>query len=100
MRSWSGPCRNCWVPTWNSTTPRCTSSPHRPATPFPLHQDNPFYGHQDGRYIDVLVHLDDTRHENGEIRFLAGSHKSGHLQHITETDDGPCAPHLPRTDTS
>ena len=39
--------------------------------PFPMHQDNPFYGHMDGRYIDVLVHLDDTFHENGEIRFLA-----------------------------
>ena len=69
--------------------------PPQTGHPFPLHQDNPFYGHHDGRYIDVLVHLDDTCHENGEIRFLAGSHKSGHLQHITETEEGPCAPHLP-----
>ena len=29
------------------------------------------------------------------IRFLAGSHKMGHLEHITMTDDGPCTPHLP-----
>ena len=42
--------------------------------PFPMHQDWAFYKHADGRYVDVLVHLDDTRHENGEIRFLAGSH--------------------------
>ncbi len=62
--------------------------------PFPMHQDNPFYGHMDGRYIDVLVHLDDTFHENGEIRFLAGSHKLGHLEHITQTEKGPCTPHL------
>ncbi|MEM7127399.1 MAG: phytanoyl-CoA dioxygenase family protein [Chloroflexota bacterium] len=69
--------------------------PPQTGHPFPMHQDNPFYGHQDGRYIDVLVHLDDTSHENGEIRFLSGSHKKGHLDHITETEDGPCTPHLP-----
>jgi ectoine hydroxylase-related dioxygenase (phytanoyl-CoA dioxygenase family) len=69
--------------------------PPQTGHPFPMHQDDPFYGHEDGRYIDVLVHLDDTRHENGEIRFLAGSHKLGALQHITETAEGPCTPHLP-----
>ena len=69
--------------------------PPQTGHPFPMHQDNPFYGHQDGRFIDVLVHLDDTCHENGEIRFLDGSHKKGHLQHITQTEDGPCTPHLP-----
>lgn len=74
--------------------------PPQTGHPFPMHQDNPFYGHQDGRYIDVLVHLDDTSHENGEIRFLAGSHKMGHLEHITETADGPCTPHLPTDDYS
>lgn len=63
--------------------------------PFPLHQDWAFYKHTDGRYVDVLVHLDDTRHENGEIRFLAGSHKLGALDHVTQTPDGPCSPHLP-----
>lgn len=63
--------------------------------PFPMHQDSAFYRHADGRYVDVLVHLDDTSHENGEIRFLAGSHKPGHLEHIEQTPDGPCTPHLP-----
>jgi len=63
--------------------------------PFPMHQDWAFYKHQDGRYIDVLVHLDDTRHKNGEIRFLDGSHKKGALQHVTQTPEGPCTPHLP-----
>lgn len=66
--------------------------------PFPMHQDWAFYQHADGRYVDVLVHLDDTRHENGEIRFLPGSHKHGALEHVTQTADGPCTPHLP-TDT-
>lgn len=63
--------------------------------PFPMHQDNAFYEHTDGRYVDVLMHLDDTFHENGEIRFLPGSHKQGYLPHITQTPEGPCTPHLP-----
>jgi len=64
--------------------------------PFPLHQDNAFYEHADGRYVDVLVHLDDTCHENGEIRFLEGSNRLGYLDHIRQDSAGnPCAPHLP-----
>jgi phytanoyl-CoA hydroxylase len=64
--------------------------------PFPMHQDWAFYTHADGRYVDVLVHLDDTRHENGEIRFLAGSHKRGPLEHVTRDGEGKeCTPHLP-----
>lgn len=71
------------------------AKPPETGHPFPLHQDNAFYEHTDGRYIDVLVHLDDTCHENGEIRFLAGSHQAGYLPHITQTPEGPCTPHLP-----
>ena len=63
--------------------------------PFPMHQDWAFYEHVDARYVDALVHLDDTCHENGEIRFLVGSHKAGPLEHIRETDEGPCTPQLP-----
>jgi phytanoyl-CoA hydroxylase len=63
--------------------------------PFPMHQDWAFYKHQNDRYVDVLIHLDDTCHENGEIRFLESSHMQGPLQHIVETLDGPCTPHLP-----
>src|ERR1051325_10321824 len=56
--------------------------------PFPLHQDWAFYKHADNRYIDVLVHLDDTRHENGEIRFVDGSHKLGALEPIVKSEEG------------
>ena len=70
--------------------------PPQTGQPFPLHQDNPFYTHENGRFVDVLVHLDDTCHANGEIRFLDGSHKQGFLEHITRMEDGTsCAPHLP-----
>ncbi|MCY3797701.1 MAG: phytanoyl-CoA dioxygenase family protein [Chloroflexi bacterium] len=69
--------------------------PPQTGHPFPMHQDSPFYEHSDGRFLDTLVHLDDTFHENGEIRFLARSHKMGKLSHILEYPDGTkCAPHL------
>lgn len=63
--------------------------------PFPMHQDNAFYEMTDNRFVDVLVHLDDTCHDNGEIRFVDGSHKLGYLGHVTEADGEPCTPHLP-----
>ena len=69
--------------------------PPQTGHPFPMHQDWAFYKHQDGRYVDVLIHLDDTSHENGEIRFLGGSNKTGALEHITQNSDGTgCTPHL------
>lgn len=63
--------------------------------PFPLHQDWPFYPHADDRYVDVLLHLDDTSHDNGEICFLPGSHLGGPLQHVTVAGGTLCHPHLP-----
>lgn len=62
--------------------------------PFPVHQDWWFYKHADDRYVDVLVHLDDTSHDCGEIRFIEGSHRGGVIPHITEFDGDPCTPHL------
>lgn len=70
--------------------------PPQTGHPFPMHQDYPFYEHANGSYIDALVHLDDTFHENGEIRFLAGSHKKGKIPHVLQNPDGTsCSPHLP-----
>ena len=59
-------------------------------TPFPMHQDNPFYEHSDGRYLDAIVHVDAATEENGCLKFLAGSHRLGPLQHVKEG-----SPHLP-----
>jgi len=74
--------------------------PPETGQPFPMHQDLAFYDHQDDRYVDVLVHLNDTCHANGEIRFVDGSHKLGPMEHITSfvNDKGEreeCTPHLP-----
>lgn len=59
-------------------------------SPFPLHQDNPFYAHSDGRYLDAIVHVDAATEENGCLKFLPGSHKLGPLPHVTQG-----SPHLP-----
>lgn len=59
-------------------------------TPFPMHQDYPFYAHETGAYVDALVHVDAATEENGCLKFLQGSHHLGPLEHILEG-----APHLP-----
>jgi ectoine hydroxylase-related dioxygenase (phytanoyl-CoA dioxygenase family) len=59
-------------------------------TPFPMHQDNPFYPHADGRYIDAIIHIDEANEANGCLKFLAGSHKLGPLEHVKIG-----SPHLP-----
>ncbi len=69
------------------------AKPPKEGAPFPLHQDLPFYPHEDGlTYLDVLVHLDDADESNGCICFLPGSHRLGPLDHIVGPDT---APHLP-----
>jgi phytanoyl-CoA hydroxylase len=59
-------------------------------TPFPMHQDHPFYPHEDGRYLDAIVHVDAATEANGCLKFLRGSHKLGALEHVKVG-----APHLP-----
>ena len=59
-------------------------------TPFPMHQDHPFYPHETGAYIDAIIHVDSADENSGCLKFLAGSHKLGALQHVLEG-----APHLP-----
>ena len=75
------------------------AKPPETGHPFPMHQDWAFYKHADDRYVDCLVHLDDTDDQNGCIRFLDGSHKQGALEHVTQNPDGTtCTPHLPTDD--
>lgn len=75
------------------------AKPPETGHPFPMHQDWAFYQHKDGRYVDCLIHLDDTNDENGCIRFLDGSHRNGALDHVVKFPDGsPCTPHLPTSE--
>jgi len=76
------------------TTLHC--KPPETGMPFPMHQDSPFYRHEGFGYVDALVHVDDATLENGCLKFIPGSHKQGHLEHITRMPDGQgCSPHLP-----
>jgi phytanoyl-CoA hydroxylase len=59
-------------------------------TPFPMHQDHPFYPHENGQYVDALIHVDAATEENGCLKFLTGSHKLGALEHVRIG-----SPHLP-----
>ena len=57
--------------------------------PFPMHQDHPFYPHEDGRYIDAILHVDGADEDGGCLKFLDGSHRLGPLVHNMEG-----SPHL------
>jgi ectoine hydroxylase-related dioxygenase (phytanoyl-CoA dioxygenase family) len=59
-------------------------------TPFPMHQDHPFYPHANGQYVDALIHVDAATEANGCLKFLKGSHKLGALEHVKIG-----SPHLP-----
>jgi ectoine hydroxylase-related dioxygenase (phytanoyl-CoA dioxygenase family) len=64
-------------------------------TPFPLHQDYPFYEHEGPGYIDALLHIDAATMENGCLKFIPGSHKLGKLEHVGAHDSKDTRPHLP-----
>ena len=64
------------------------AKPPETGHPFPVHQDWAFYKHVGARFVDCLVHLDDTNDDNGCIRILRGSHKNGGLAHVAQNLDG------------
>ena len=68
------------------------AKPPELGTPFPMHQDYPFYPHDGPDFVDCLVHLDETPLESGCLRVVPGSHKQGPLEHITGSHTSP---HLP-----
>ena len=68
------------------------AKPPELGTPFPMHQDFPFYPHDGPDFVDCLLHLDDTPAESGCLRVVPGSHKLGPLVHVLGPDTSP---HLP-----
>ena len=71
------------------------AKPPELGTPFPMHQDYPFYPHDGPDFVDCLLHLDDTPIESGCLRVVPGSHKKGPLVHVLGPDTSP---HLPPDD--
>ncbi len=64
--------------------------PPEKGSPFPMHQDAPFFPHDRHTMMAVIVHFDDAPLEKGCLRVVPGSHKLGMLEH-----DGEGAWHLP-----
>ena len=56
--------------------------PPEKGSPFPLHQDAPFFPHDNHSMIAVILHFDDAPLEKGCVRVVPGSHKQGILPHI------------------
>jgi ectoine hydroxylase-related dioxygenase (phytanoyl-CoA dioxygenase family) len=66
--------------------------PPERGTPFPMHQDYPFYPHNGPHFVDCLLHLDDAPLESGCLRVVPGSHRQGPIEHITGEHTRPYLP--------
>lgn len=49
---------------------------------FPMHQDHPYFPHDNHTMLAASIHLDDADTENGCLRVIPGSHKEGVLPHV------------------
>ncbi|WP_257349661.1 phytanoyl-CoA dioxygenase family protein [Pseudalkalibacillus decolorationis] len=49
---------------------------------FPMHQDYPYFPHENHTMLAASVHLDDSNEENGCLRVVPESHKEGALPHV------------------
>jgi ectoine hydroxylase-related dioxygenase (phytanoyl-CoA dioxygenase family) len=49
---------------------------------FPMHQDYPYFPHQNHSMLAASVHLDNADMENGCLCVVPGSHKQGPLPHV------------------
>jgi ectoine hydroxylase-related dioxygenase (phytanoyl-CoA dioxygenase family) len=58
--------------------------PPEKGSPFPLHQDYPYFPHARHTMIAAILHFDDAPIEKGCVRVMPGSHKLGPLEHISE----------------
>jgi ectoine hydroxylase-related dioxygenase (phytanoyl-CoA dioxygenase family) len=54
--------------------------PPEKGSPFPMHQDYPYFPHRDHSMIAMIVHFDDAPEEKGCLRVYPGTHKLGPLE--------------------
>jgi len=55
--------------------------PPEKGSPFPMHQDYPYFPHERHTMSAAIFHFDDAPIEKGCLRVVAGSHKLGPLDH-------------------
>lgn len=58
--------------------------PPAKGSPFPMHQDQPFFPHERHSMMAAIIHFDDAPLEKGCVRVVPGSHKLGPLEHVAE----------------
>ncbi|MGH8240527.1 MAG: phytanoyl-CoA dioxygenase family protein [Steroidobacteraceae bacterium] len=56
--------------------------PPENGSPFPMHQDYPYFPHERHSMIAVIIHFDDAPIEKGCVRVVPGTHKLGPLEAI------------------
>lgn len=55
--------------------------PPEKGSPFPMHQDYPYFPHDKNSLIAAILHFDDAPLEKGCVRVVPGSHTRGALPH-------------------
>lgn len=55
--------------------------PPEKGSPFPLHQDHPFFPHERHSMMAAIIHLDDAPLEKGCLMVVPGSHQNGPIPH-------------------
>jgi phytanoyl-CoA hydroxylase len=60
------------------------NKPPAVGSPFPMHQDYPYFPHERDSVIAAMVHIDDAIVENGCMCVVPGSHKRGPIEHRHE----------------
>ena len=58
--------------------------PPEKGSPFPMHQDAPYFPHERHTMMAAIIHFDDAPLERGCLRVVPGSHKLGMLDHSSE----------------
>jgi len=58
--------------------------PPEKGSPFPMHQDAPYFPHDRHSMIAAICHFDDAPIEKGCVRVVPGSHKLGILEHSSQ----------------
>jgi ectoine hydroxylase-related dioxygenase (phytanoyl-CoA dioxygenase family) len=56
--------------------------PPEKGSPFPMHQDRPFFPHDKDSMIAAIIHFDDAPLAKGCVRVVPGSHKLGPIEHL------------------
>ena len=58
--------------------------PPEKGSPFPMHQDHPFFPHERHSMIAAIIHFDNAPEEKGCLRVMPGTHMLGPLEHDPE----------------